>query len=427
MGLPSPISATSAAARSIRRTPAWRTATAAIDVVGGPVRRTARFCAGTWFDWADWRRARGPFPVPRPTVALAAEVALDEAVLSLFRVSHRPRPPEAMARILDEAAAAAELYERRGWLSDPASYFATPTPLADPDTSRHRLGSLGYERVRFPSDYEPHPGEPGRERWLGYRANRTAHAWLLRHRDPRPWLVCIHGAGMGNAFMDLTGFRAAWLHHGLGLNLAFPVMPLHGPRRDGMPFGVGFPNDDLLDTVHGVAQAVWDTRRLIGWIRSQEQGQVGLSGLSLGGYTTAVVASLEEGLACVIAGVPAVDFADLLGRHAPPRFLRRADYRALSGMSRQVHRVISPLGLAPLVPRQRRFIYAGLADRLVPARRQVRALWDHWDQPRISWFDGGHIGFLWSAAVWAFIEEALGESGLVEAPPGRRPPRSALR
>ena len=92
----------------------------------------------------------------------------------------------------------------------------------------------GGEHARFESGYTPHPGEPGRERWLGYAANRTAHARLLEHPGaPRPWLVCIPGYRVGQVAVDFTGFRTRWLHRTLGLNVAVPVMPLHGPRRAG--------------------------------------------------------------------------------------------------------------------------------------------------------------------------------------------------
>jgi hypothetical protein len=42
---------------------------------------------------------------------------------------------------------------------------------------------------------------------------------------------------------DFTGFPAAWFHHELGLNVAFPVLPLHGPRKMGIRTGDGFPHD----------------------------------------------------------------------------------------------------------------------------------------------------------------------------------------
>jgi hypothetical protein len=271
-----------------------------------------------------------------------------------------------------------------------------------------------YEVVSFPSGYEPYPEEPGRDRWLADRRNSIAYAWVLRHREPRPWLVCVHGAGMGHPAGDLRAFRAAWLHQTLGLNVALPIQARHGPRREGAPFGVGFPSDDLLDNVHAVAQSVWDIRRVVAWAREQSDTAIGLHGISLGGYTTALVAGLEPDLACAIVGVPAVDFAELMDRHATARFRAQPGYDAIGELAHRAHRVIAPLALPPLVPRDRRFIYAGLADRLVHPVRQVRALWEHWEQPAIAWFPGSHVGFFLSRPVIEFFVDALRTSGLVE-------------
>ena len=114
------------------------------------------------------------------------------------------------------------------------------------------------------------PASPVATRWLGYERNRTAHAWLLRHPGPpRPWLVCVHGYRMGFPLADFTGFPAAWFHHELGLNVAFPVLPLHGPRKIGLRTGDGFLSGDYLDTIHLQTQAVWDIRRLIRWLRGR--------------------------------------------------------------------------------------------------------------------------------------------------------------
>lgn len=381
----------------------------------GPVGRAAGFYTAAWQRWLASSGAQLDRPVPFPSPALALGAVLDETLLTISRSIRKPLPPEAYARIHDEVLEAADLYRQRGWLEDPLSYFPTP-PSAEPVISRSRLvGGLSFERFRFESGYEPESGEPGRQRWLACDANRTAHAWVLRHRGPRPWLVCIHGAGMGYPTTDLFAFQAAWLHKGLGMNLALPVMPLHGPRRAGLPPGVGFPSDDPLDTVHAVAQAVWDTRRLVSWIRSNDGEVVGLAGLSLGGYTAALLAGAEAELACIIAGVPAVDFAELFERHAPAHLRRLPAFSEMTQEARLAFRVISPLALSPKVPHERRFIFAGLADRLVHPSKQVQALWTHWQQPRIHWFDGSHIGFLWSGAVRGFVHDALSSSGLVHS------------
>ncbi len=227
-----------------------------------------------------------------------------------------------------------------------------------------------YERLFFDSGYEPHAGEPGRERWLSYTGNNREYGLMFRHRQPRPWLVCVHGAEMGRAALDPTLFRAWHLYSDLGLNVVLPVLPMHGPRARGLPKGAAFPSEDVLNDVHGAAQAVWDIRRLLSWIRSQQpEAMIGLNGISLGGYLTSLVASLDDGLTCAILGVPAVDLVEVVDRHAG-----LSGHDALGQtmrLAKPIGRMISPFAATPRVPMQGRFIYAGIADRLVHPRDQV--------------------------------------------------------
>jgi hypothetical protein len=212
--------------------------------------------------------------------------------------------------------------------------------------------------------------------------------------------------------IDFTGFRARWLHQTLGVNVAIPVMPLHGPRRVGRRGGDGFLSGDFVDTVHAQAQAVWDVRRLIGWLRAQGAPGVGVYGVSLGGYTAALVASLESKLDCVIAGIPASNFVQLARAHAPALLVRAAE-RAGFCLDRieRLLRVVSPLALEPKVPHARRFLYAGLADRLA-SPDQASDLWRHWGQPRMLWYHGSHVSFVWEPEIQPLIAEALATSGL---------------
>lgn len=353
-------------------------------------------------------------PESRLTAAIAAQVALDECVLAVFNNPSRLPEPEQLARVGEEMTTAQGLYRASGWLDRPADFHLEPPVLERPGVRPARWLGLRYECVTFDSGYEPHRDEPGRERWLGYEANRTGYAWVLRHRDgPRPWLVCLHGFGTGRAFMDLYAFRAAFLHHALGVNLAIPVLPMHGPRSIGRFSGAEFMSWDLLNVVHGMTQSVWDVRRLLSWIRAtQDASAVGLYGVSLGGYLTALVGGVDGDLDCAIAGIPMSDLPSLFAHHAPERLRRRPDSEYLLGpVTDDVLKVVSPLALEPLVPRDRRFLYAGLVDRMATPR-QAHLLWEHWERPRIAWYDGNHVGFLWSGAVNEFVREALATSGL---------------
>jgi len=375
--------------------------------------------------WTAQRREPPIERVPQPEldIELATKVAFDQLALATI-VAARPRGLRFdVARAVDELREARELYERSGWLEKPASYHLAPPPLETPVLAQRRSFGLPIERLSFSSGWEPHAGEPGRERWLARRLNREAHATVLRHPDARrPWLVCIHGYGMGTPAVDLTAFSARRLHYELGLNLLLPVLPLHGARQRRGRSGDDFLSGDFLDTVHAEAQAMWDIRRMLSWLRSTGATQIGVYGLSLGGYTTALLSCLDGDLACAIAGIPATDFARLVERVAPNRLLREIERLGFDwSVLRDVLSVVSPLALETLLPRERLSIFAGTADHLVPAD-QVRDLWRHWGEPRIAWYAGSHISFVREPEVRFLVDDALRIGGLAE--PGASSPSS---
>ncbi|WP_082690310.1 hypothetical protein [Mycobacterium sp. M26] len=348
-------------------------------------------------------------PLARPTLAVARQVFNDELVIlgmRLFTPVGDAQTPQRIDREVDEAL---QFYGDKGWLDNPEGFFETPPPLTDVAIQPVTVRRTPMQKILFDSSYEPREGEPGRQRWLDYTANRREHALLLRHPDPRPWVVCVHGALMGRGSVDLRLFRAQHLHQHLGLNVVLPVMPLHGPRK---AKGAAWPGQDVLDDVHAAAQAVWDIRRVISWIRSQDpDAKVGINGMSLGGYVSGLVASVEEGLACAVLGVPVANLLEVLGGNGG---LSAEDPRRQTlEKAMPLGRMVSPLSLTPKVPPTARFIYGGLADRLVNPREQVLKLWEHWGRPEVIWYPGAHTGFFRSRPVQDFVDDALRQSGLV--------------
>jgi dienelactone hydrolase len=379
-----------------------------------------RSAALPWFLGMRWWGHQGHegfegVPRARRSLGLAAKIAADEFFLATEIVMGHVMAAGQLPRIGRELDRAERLFSRRGWLQDPTRYHQTPSAASDPELREARSGGARYLHLSFESGYTPDPDEPGRSRWLSYEPNHRAHAWLMRHPGPeRPWVVCIPGYRMGNPVVDFTGFRASWLHEELGLNVAIPVLPFHGPRRTFRRGGDGFLTGDLLDTVHAQSQAVWDVRRLIRWLRAQGAPAIGAYGLSLGGYTTALVASLESELDCVVAGIPAACFLGLARWNAPAPLVRLADRLGFPWERlERVLTVISPLAFSPRVPRDRRFLFAGLADRLAPPD-QARDLWRHWGRPRLAWYHGSHTSFCIEPGVQSLLLEAFRKTGLLK-------------
>lgn len=81
-----------------------------------------------------------------------------------------------------------------------------------------------------------------------------------------------------------------------------------------------------------------------------------------------------------------------------------------------IQRVVSPLAFAPRVPRDRRFTYAGIGDRVSTAE-QAHQLWLHWDRPMILWLPSGHVRATVMGDVRRFVRRAVYPSLLGDPEP----------
>jgi hypothetical protein len=401
--------------------------TAAKWVIRGPVGRVARIAPRTVGFVRSHELAPG-LAAPQMTNGLLGGFLLDEVVMSAFLGKrHFPQDDDA-SRVALELRAAEEMYGGHGWLADPESYHRSPPALGNRDLviKTGFTRGLSYRHLSWESGFEPRDGEPGRDRWLAYTANRRAAADVLVHpgQEDRPWVVCVHGYTMGYPSMDFHGLHAKVLHHELGFNLAMPVLPLHGPRKATRISGEAFLSFDLMNSIHGFTQAMWDIRRLVSWIRAQGGKQIGLYGVSLGGYTVALLSELEPGLEAVVSGIPVADVRPIMIGHSPPHVRRWVQDHGVELLD--AHRVVSPLALDPKVDHERRFIFAGYGDRISSAG-QAHMLWSHWQEPEICWYPSGHLGYLWSPAVMRFLKQSLRRSLLASATPAEHETEAVLQ
>ena len=245
-------------------------------------------------------------PVPRPTLGKLAMVFAEELML-LHTATREPRvqDEDLLRRISEETDQTLAYFAANGWLDDPVAYYERPDAPTSVDFEPGEFARIKYQRISFDSGYQPRPGMPGAERWLSIESNRRCYAHVMEHPDgPRPWLVLLHGVGMGGP-VDLVALRALGFHRDLGYNVIAPVLPLHGPRRHTGPERADVVSLDWVSNVHSLTQIVWDVRRCLAWIRERGASSIAIHGMSLGGYTTALVAGLDSDLDCVIAGVPA--------------------------------------------------------------------------------------------------------------------------
>ncbi len=343
------------------------------------------------------------------TLRTVTEALVDEVALGLLKGNQaalaRPHFQEANvhARRLAEAAEAGEI-------------DLTPEVFCGPPEAPAAVARLGTVRSRgaeadhlaFPSGFVPPPLLPASLTWDDHPANASVHVYALELDVDAPWVVNVHGFKQGLP-EDLFLFRSAATRERFGVNVVHPVLPMSGLRASaGAP---QIPGTDFGANVVGFAQAVWDVRRTIRWIRSRSDAPIILHGVSLGSYVVSMVSGLEDGLAGVIAGLPVSDYPRLMRRHArrmelPDDDLALVDDPALD----RLFAPVSPFSVVSKVPSDRRYIYAGKIDQ-ISSTQQALDLWEHWGSGSIHWFDGGHLGgAIWDRGVKRYIDAAIGEA-----------------
>ena len=306
-----------------------------------------------------------------------------------------------------------------GTLGAPSRFFA------DPDAPRVKLvpagdGPLGTHVVdlTFPSDYQPfHPA--GRDSYLSIVENMTAHARWWTSDKGRPTIVLLHGWGGGNHWFTARSFVVPyWLRH--GYDVAAFQLPFHGERAPAaggvVKSGALFPSPNPLRTNEGFGHAIYDLRALAMFLRARGSSTVGVMGMSLGGYTTALWASIAGpedvgGVDFAVAMIPAVSMSRLFWQHGETSPVRRRAAKAgiTEDLLADAFAVHAPTTRKARVPKERLYVIAGRGDRITPPD-QAEALATHWDR-EILWFEGGHLAQVGRADALRSVRRSLGAHG----------------
>lgn len=250
------------------------------------------------------------------------------------------------------------------------------------------------EDLSFVSPFVPYD-EGQRSDYLRHKNNRIAHARYWRHADgPRPTVLALHGFSADLYHLNEWFFALPWLYR-LGCDVMLVTLPFHGKRQTAYsPFsGHGFFAGGAPRLNEAFAQAVFDFRIFLDWLEDQGIADVGLTGVSLGGFTSSLIATVEDRLRFVIPNTPVVSIADLVMEWEPiGTAVRLSLAAAKSGIreARELLAVSSPLTYASAIPCERRMIIGGVGDRLAPPKHAL-LLWEHWGRCALHWFPGSHL------------------------------------
>jgi acetyl esterase/lipase len=189
-------------------------------------------------------------------------------------------------------------------------------------------------------------------------------------------------------------FALSWLYRA-GYDILLPTLPFHGARRAwAEPFsGFGYFAHGFASLNESMFNAVHDLRVWMDYLYARGVPAVGVSGLSLGGYLSALLAAVDGRLSYCIPNSPVVSPVDMARDWLPLRWLVHATMRRTGVGVEQLRQALalhSPLSYAPRLAPERLLIIGGAGDRLTPPRL-VRLLHRHWQGSAIHWFPGNHV------------------------------------
>lgn len=241
-----------------------------------------------------------------------------------------------------------------------------------------------------------------------YENNR--HAIVQTYAGDRglhfPAVIALHGL-MTPTLIGYRPFFRAIVEAGAS---AYALeLPCHLRRTPpGFVSGELFFTADLEMTLLSLQQAVAEVRQLIHYLREAGAPVIGLLGFSLGAWLSALVASCE----------PEVDFAlfAMLPSHlnevlwqtrlgAPIRQkFESAGWKAAD--TAPFYHPLDPLNLSPLLPVERRELFAAEFDHFIPFH-YTQKLQHAWNHPHLRVYSTGHIGLLWSRKFLRDVRQVL--------------------
>ena len=329
-----------------------------------------------------------------------ADLALRTSIASLLSATMLPSVASALrgseARTEEQHL---RFYADLAAAKDPQLSF--PAPTSPPRVSSRPANPIAewvahgnVRNIRFESSFQA-VNPALRDQCAGFARNNVVHAQHWRHNDgPRPTLCLIHGF-MGSAYLfNGLFFSLPWFYR-CGYDVMLYTLPFHGRRAEKYsPFsGYGYFAHGMAGFAEAMAQAVHDFRSILDYLEFTGVDRIALTGMSLGGYTSALIASVDDRIQAVIPNVPVVTPDRTVDEWFPANkvvALREWLAGTDTSLSDAATMYSSPLNYRPLPAKERRLIIAGLGDRLAPPE-QAELLWKHWDKCAFHWFPGNHV------------------------------------
>ncbi|MDP3278124.1 MAG: alpha/beta hydrolase family protein [Deltaproteobacteria bacterium] len=275
-------------------------------------------------------------------------------------------------------------------LCDPSSVFETHTtaPIAHTfDVQGALRDGTPLHDLSFTSAMRPL--DPGLATVFADEDNaRVRTRWIGRPGSMRPLVILVHGYLGGDFRWEQRFFPVKQLRS-WGYDLCLATLPFHGLRkqrdRKGPP---KFPSADPSLNIEGFRQAIIDLRSLVTIAQARGCPQIGVLGMSLGGYTASLLATAEPRLDFCMPMIPLASLADFtrdMGRLPGDLHEQRVMHTALE----ECMALVSPTQRSAVIDPARIVVVGADGDQVTPISHAKR-LADHFGSALVT-FEGAHL------------------------------------
>lgn len=319
---------------------------------------------------------------------LGSAAAAVDLVATAAVTAHAQRTGQTTERPHSDKVRALSRMAERFRDADLSGFFAESRAIAPGERRVRRFAHSGIVTdLSWQSGFVPIDPEVT-ARYLSAQENAVAVARRFQRGQGRPAVILIHGY-MAGPFAFEERIWPISLLESAGFDVVLFTLPFHGLRvRAGRGAVPEFPGEDPRLNVEGFRQAVFDLQNLVGWLLAQGHPRVGVLGMSLGGYTAALLATVEARLDFVVPVIPLSSLGDF-AREQGSLSLDPEEEEEQHTLLESIYRRVSPLARPAVVPPERCLVISAKADRVTPVAH-ARRLSVHLRAPLQSFY-GGHL------------------------------------